>query len=77
MLIKRCKIYNTGDMPIKFAWFLNQKEVNEIPNLNILTFGKKPSVLGVDSVPEEHAGNYTCVTSNRAGQTIFTSEYRV
>lgn len=61
-------------MPIKFAWFLNQKQINEILNLNIGAFGKKTSVLGIDSVSEEHAGNYTCVASNKAGQTAFTSE---
>lgn len=69
----QCSI-NTGDLPINFSWMLNGKPVDENLGFKVGRFGKKTSVLGIDSVSEEHAGGYTCVASNRAGLASYTSE---
>lgn len=53
-------------MPVSFQWMLNGKQVPEFISRNIAIFGKKTSVLNIDSVDEKYAGNYTCVVTNRA-----------
>lgn len=69
----QCSI-TTGDLPINFSWHFNGKPIHELLGYNVGAFGKKTSVLAIDSVNEDHAGNYTCVASNRAGLASFTSE---
>lgn len=48
--------------------------MEEIEGVTIGSFGKKISVLAIDSVAEHHAGNYTCLARNRAGTASHTSE---
>lgn len=38
------------------------------------SFGKKTSVLNIDSVDEQHAGNFTCMASNSAGTSTYTTK---
>lgn len=38
------------------------------------SFGKKTSVLNIDSVDEHHAGNFTCMASNPAGISTYTTK---
>lgn len=61
-------------MPVDFLWFLNGKPVEGVEGVTIGSFGKKISVLAIDSVAEHHAGNYTCSARNRAGVTSHTAE---
>lgn len=65
---------STGDMPVIFTWFLNGNQINKTHGINIGSFGKKNSVLSIDSLLETHAGNYTCLAQNRAGITSYYSE---
>lgn len=69
----QCSI-NTGDLPVKFNWIFKGKPIQESDGYNIGTFGKKMSVLVIDSVSEIHSGNYTCLAANKAGLGTFTSE---
>ncbi|XP_018577216.1 Down syndrome cell adhesion molecule-like protein Dscam2 isoform X5 [Anoplophora glabripennis] len=64
----------SGDMPVEFSWLLNGEPVKEIDGINVGSFGKKTSVLSIDSVYELHAGNYTCVATNKAGVSTYTTE---
>lgn len=64
----------SGDMPVEFSWLLNGKSIEEINGINVGSFGKKTSVLSIDSVYEIHAGNYTCVATNKAGISTYTTE---
>lgn len=57
-----------------FAWLLNGQPVEEVEGVTIGSFGKKISVLAIDSVAEHHSGNYTCLASNRAGTASYTTE---
>lgn len=36
-------------------------------------FGKRVMLLNIDAVSGAHAGNYTCVASNLAGQVDFSA----
>lgn len=58
---------STGDMPVKFSWTLNGKPLTDIQGVNIASFGKKTSVISIESVDEHHAGNYSCLAENNAG----------
>lgn len=71
--IVHCGI-STGDMPVKFSWFLNGKPIDNTNGVNIGSFGKKDSVLSIDNLSETHAGNYTCLAQNRAGIASYHSE---
>lgn len=39
-----------------------------------MAVGKKTSLLSIDSLSEEHAGNYTCVAQNKAGSSSHLSQ---
>ncbi|CAG9840566.1 unnamed protein product [Diabrotica balteata] len=68
---------NKGDMPLSFSWMFNGKKIPEDKALNISPFGTKTSVLSIDNVEGSHAGNYTCVVSNKAGISTHSTELLV
>lgn len=55
-------------------WMLNKKLLRNVQGVNIASFGKKTSVISIDSLEEHHAGNYTCVVKNKAGVASFHAE---
>lgn len=63
-----CSVH-TGDKPIMIEWRLNGKRITPKahPDITISRSGKKLSLLNIDSVTADHAGEYTCVASNPAG----------
>lgn len=63
-----------GDMPLLFSWLFNGEPISSELAVNISPFGKKTSVLSIDSANEAHIGNFTCVASNRAGVSTFSAE---
>lgn len=63
----------SGDLPIMFSWMLNGKPITEDLKVNIAAFGKKVSVLNIDSIAGKHAGNYTCLATNVAGLSTFST----
>ncbi|XP_076265907.1 Down syndrome cell adhesion molecule 1 isoform X37 [Rhynchophorus ferrugineus] len=69
----QCTI-STGDLPVVFSWMLNGRAIVQNDNVNIAGFGKKVSVLNIDSISETEAGNYTCIATNKAGINSFSAE---
>jgi hypothetical protein len=65
---------SSGDTPVVFSWMLNEKPVEEIDGITVGNFGKKMSVLSIESLSENHAGNITCLASNRAGISSYTAQ---
>lgn len=61
-------------MPISFKWLVNNKKLAQNFGINIGSFGKKTSVLGIETISEKHAGNYTCIAENRAGSSSYSAE---
>lgn len=55
-----------GDLPIDISWYHNNKSIAEGNGVAIMK-NKKASMLSIDSVSSESAGEYTCVAKNRAG----------
>lgn len=62
----QCSI-SLGDLPVTFSWLLNDERAESVADINVVTLGKKTSVLSIDSLTEYHAGNYTCLATNKAG----------
>lgn len=71
-----CSI-SEGDLPIKFVWKLNGKDLQDYPEISTSAFGKRTSILEIESVSYTHAGNYTCKASNLAGDAVFSAELLV
>lgn len=70
----QCSI-SLGDMPIEFSWFLKGKPIDKSQEgLSIVSFGKKTTVLSIDSLTEKFAGNYTCLAQNNAGYSTYSAE---
>lgn len=65
---------SSGDLPATFSWYLNKQPVQTYGGINVIAVGKKTSLLSIDSLSEEHAGNYTCLAQNAAGSVSYTSE---
>lgn len=65
---------SSGDLPMKFSWVLNGKTIDQNEGINIGSFGKKTSFLSIDSLAENHAGNYTCIAQNKAGMETYSAE---
>ena len=61
---------SVGDYPLEFAWFLNGEPLveSEAQDVSILT-SKRRSLLEIEAVSANHAGEYTCSVSNQAGAT--------
>lgn len=66
-----------GDLPVTLEWNLNEKPLEDFPEISTVVVGKRSSILSIDSVSYTHAGNYTCKAKNRAGEASFSSELQV
>lgn len=57
-----------GDSPMEIIWSFNSVPIppDQIDQYTI-TKGKRLSVLAIDAVAARHAGEYTCIVSNKAG----------
>lgn len=67
-------LVTTGDMPISFKWFFNNRPVKEFAGITTVKLGNRNSVLNIDSVTGKHAGQYTCEASNQAASVNYTSK---
>lgn len=66
-----------GDLPITIEWFLNHTPLKNYPEVSTISVGKRSSILSIDSVSYDLAGNYTCFAKNKAAETSFTAELQV
>lgn len=55
-----------GDLPIDIMWLLNGQPLID-DSVSVAKLNKRLGNLNIESVDGHHAGNYTCVASNRAG----------
>lgn len=66
-----------GDLPLEIEWLFEGRKIGPSDEVSITKSGQKISMLSIDSVQPRHAGNYTCLASNRAGTAEHTSELKV
>lgn len=69
----QCSV-NSGDPPFVISWFLNGEALKGDKSILITPVGKRSSALNIEYVEEEHAGKYTCVVRNSAGNVNHTSK---
>nr|XP_042905543.1 Down syndrome cell adhesion molecule-like protein Dscam2 isoform X2 [Parasteatoda tepidariorum] len=65
-------IINKGDSPLKFRWFLNNKEIQNGSQFHISTQASI-SVLEVKQLSGFSRGNFTCQVNNAAGRDTYTT----
>lgn len=57
-----------GDHPISIEWALNGQPIGpDHPEISVVGTSKRVSLLTIDDVQANHAGEYTCSASNQAG----------
>ncbi|XP_071567210.1 Down syndrome cell adhesion molecule 1 isoform X1 [Temnothorax nylanderi] len=67
MVSATCSIMK-GDFPVKIVWTFNGKPISmHYSDITITNINKHMSALSIESVAARHAGEYTCVATNRAG----------
>lgn len=66
-----------GDLPLRIIWLHNGIPIKNFPDISTAPVGKRGSVLSIESVQYEHAGNYSCRADNVAGEAEFTAELQV
>lgn len=57
-----------GDFPFRITWLFNDETLYDSGHVQIER-SKRSSMLSIDMVQGNDAGNYTCVASNEAGFT--------
>lgn len=63
-------------MPIDITWLHNNKTITHTNGISLLK-RKKVSTLDIESVAQEHAGEYTCVAKNSAGSSFYSAVLNV
>ncbi|XP_071050253.1 cell adhesion molecule Dscam1 isoform X5 [Onthophagus taurus] len=71
-----CSI-SKGDSPINISWLLNDQPIKENQGITIVLVNKKLSTLTIESINAEHAGKYTCLAKNKAGEHSFSANLQV
>lgn len=66
-----------GDFPVDIAWLHNNKTITTNTNGVSILRGKKLSMLSIEMVNFEHAGQYTCIVKNLAGSTTYSATLNV
>lgn len=66
----QCTVFK-GDFPVNITWLHNNKTIESDHGINIFHNGKKISSLSIETVSEEHIGQYTCIAQNRGSDKLF------
>lgn len=70
-------LVSEGDIPLEFNWSFEGSNANSLSEITTTKIGTKGSLLFIDSVTDDQAGNYTCTVSNRAGSVFYTATLNV
>nr|XP_015838900.1 PREDICTED: Down syndrome cell adhesion molecule isoform X28 [Tribolium castaneum] len=62
-----------GDYPLNISWTLNGHFIDQTNGIVINRASKRVSTLSIDNVQSTHVGNYTCLASNSASVTTYTT----
>lgn len=76
MVTVTCSI-NKGDFPIDISWTLNDEIISVDSGITIMKTSKRVSQLNIDVIKPEHAGKYTCLAKNKAGEAEFSAYLQI
>lgn len=66
-----------GDLPLTLEWYHNGNSLEDYAEVTTSKIGKRTSVLVIESVSYNNAGNYSCLAKNNAGSTSYVAELQV
>lgn len=67
-----------GDTPMSIGWLFNGAVVQGgYDGITMTKNGQRISMLAIEVVGPQHAGNYSCIARNRAGEAQHTTELKV
>ena len=70
----QCSILQ-GDLPLTLSWLFNGDPIPAThPEISTAMFGKRATMLSIDAVSGNHAGNFTCEGKNAAGKASYMAE---
>lgn len=64
-----------GDLPVDLSWTFHGPSSKA--GIETMKIGSRSSVLNIDSVSGDHAGNYTCIARNAAAVRNYTATLSV
>uniref|UniRef100_T1IV47 Down syndrome cell adhesion molecule-like protein Dscam2 n=1 Tax=Strigamia maritima TaxID=126957 RepID=T1IV47_STRMM len=70
-------VVHQGDLPISFHWLKNGKSINLKNNIAVRIIDDYSSILTIENIEKDHAGNYTCVAGNSAASATYSSQLHV
>ncbi|XP_031772523.1 Down syndrome cell adhesion molecule-like protein Dscam2 isoform X3 [Apis florea] len=77
MVSATCSIMK-GDFPVEIVWKFDGRAIGfNDPDVTITRINKHMSALSIESVAARHAGEYTCVATNRAGNVTHSTTLAV
>ncbi|XP_046866021.1 Down syndrome cell adhesion molecule-like protein Dscam2 isoform X36 [Drosophila willistoni] len=66
-----------GDAPFNITWYYNGQPAGDLTGVIIMMHSRRSSSLNIESVQGQHAGTYSCMGANRAGQTLAETQLSV
>lgn len=66
-----------GDHPILMDWYLDGRPPYDVNGISVSQFGRKGSILNIESIKAEHSGKYTCKATNSAGSAYYAARLAV
>lgn len=67
-------LISSGDLPIDIEWLFNGFRLNAFSGVSVTKGGKRNSMLTIDNVNGQHAGNYSCIAKNMAASVTYSAE---
>lgn len=68
---------SSGDLPLNIEWLFNEQSVVSGMGLSTVKISQRGVALNIDFVSAKHAGNYTCIGRNAAGDASYTAQFFV
>lgn len=67
-----------GDLPLNLFWTFHDTETLPLRGgISVNKMGSKVSMLYIEAATSFHAGNYTCIATNRAGRANYSATLNV
>lgn len=66
-------IVTYGDLPINISWSFSGEQIENQVGISTMKVADRVSLLMINAVMAYHAGNYTCIASNPAATSTYTT----
>lgn len=66
-------LVSKGDLPIKITWTLNNRTLDSFKSISVSSINKRLSSLSIESVQEQHIGEFACVAENPVASVSYST----